>query len=151
MKNLFYFSIIVCAVIAIISCGNKKGATPGYNPDITPEEDATLTTEDTISLGTFNTWVSNWDSLGLATMQDSLTRYFTMPLIDITEFDSLRSSNIVAARFHLGLELDGTDRIPHLMLTGVNSRGEDVIGGDQYIYDVTLPCPSLCGKESVPK
>jgi len=151
MKNLFYSSALLCAILVIFSCGNKTGSGPDYVPDVIKPDVQTLTTKDTISVQKFNTWRQNWQTYGQTYISDTLTRYFTMPLIDITEFEDNKSAAVVASRFHLGMELIGTDMIPHLMLVGVNSSGGDVIdyANNQYIYDVTKPCPSSCGAASL--
>ena len=153
MKNLFYFSAILCAILVVFSCNSKSGSTPDYIPDVIKPDEITLTTKDTISVQKFNTWRQNWQTYGKSYISDTLTRYFTMPLIDITEFEDNKSVDVVASRFHLGMELIGTDKVPHLMLVGVNSSGADVIdfANDQFIYDVTKPCPSSCGTASLVK
>lgn len=147
MKNLISFTILFFAVICIFSCKPCPEC-----PDC-PEAELTLTTKDTISQQKFTTWRQNWNMYGKSYTQGTLTRYFTMPLVDITEFDNNRSSAVVASRFHLGMEINGTDSIPHLMLVGVNANGDDVIdfSNDQFIYDVTTPCPTSCGVSSLPK
>jgi len=151
MKNLISFTILFCAVVCIFSCKpcpDCPDAGPGVVSDV-----VTLTTKDTISQQKFNTWRQNWTMYGKSYTNGTLTRYFTMPLIDITEFDDNKSVAVVASRFHMGMEISGTDSIPHLMLVGVNSNGDDVIdfANDQFIYDVTAPCPSSCGVSSLLK
>jgi len=153
MKNLIYLSSLLCMIILIFSCTPCPDCpdTSVIAPD-TIEDKKTLTVADTISPTRFNTWRANWASQGQNYISDTLTRYFTMPLVDITEFKDNKSSDVVAARFHLGMEDIGTNMIPHLMLVGVDANGDDVIdiAKGQYIYDVTKPCPNSCGKSSLP-
>ena len=107
MKNLISFTFLFCAAICIFSCKPCPDC-PEPGGGITPDE-LTLTTKDTISVQTFTTWRQNWQTYGKSYTQGTLTRYFTMPLIDITEFDDNKSAAVVASRFHLGMEINGTD------------------------------------------
>ncbi len=151
MKNLLYFPILFCAVLFIFSC------TPCPDcPDVTMDQyDDTATLRDTISVATFQTWRNNWLTNGQSYTANTLTKYFTMPVLDLTEFLEFPGTgrdSVVAARFVLGMEIDATDSIPHLMLVGVNSAGQSLIdtSKQQYIYDVTKPCPKMCGLNSLP-
>ena len=116
------------------------------------DDDLTLTPDDVISASTFTTWVSNWNINGRGYTDTLLTEYFTLPLVDITEFSRYKDSSVVAARFYLGLEMTATDTMPHIMLVGVDSSGDPLIDAtnEQYIYDVSKPCPKMCNKESLP-
>ena len=144
MKNLFYVLGVICTILIIHSCKPCPDC-----PDC-PEDESTLTTGDTISVTTFNNWRADWETYGQGYTDTLLTKYFTMPLVDITEFEDNRSTRVVAARFVIGLDM--TDTMPHIMLVGVDDGGNDVIdyANGQYVYDVTKPCPRLCGRNSLP-
>lgn len=155
MKNLIYSLATICVIVFISSCKPCPDCptNPGINP-YAQEEDKTLNTKDTISLQTFQTWVDNWKNYGKKYTDTVLTTSFVMPLIDLSEFlenkgDKGRDS-VVAARFYLGLRRDTIPNMPHLMLVGINAEGDSLTNADdgQYIYDVTLPCPTLC--DSIP-
>ena len=151
MKNLIYYTTILCGTLFIFSCSPCPDCPEG--PDIS-EDAITLTTEDTISLQKFQTWVNDWATHGQAYTANTLTTSFTMPLVDITEFtENMGTSgrdSVVAARFYLGMDI--TDTMPHIMLVGVNSLGDSLTNENagQYIYDVTKPCPKMCGISSLP-
>lgn len=113
----------------------------------------TLTQKNTISQGKYNNWTGAWQDVGAEYTDTMLTQYFTMPLIDLTEFET--DTNHVAARYVLGMDTTVTPMMPHLMLVGVDANGISIIPANGYpnasIYDLTLPCPQLCGKKSLPK
>jgi hypothetical protein len=150
MKNLVYFSLLFFAAIIIFSCKPCPDC-----PEIQEDNMTTLTTEDTISLAKFQTWVNNWSTYGKDYTDTVLTTYFTLPLIDITEFtENMATSgrdSVVAARFYLGLDRDTIPNMPHIMLVGVNAQGDSLTnaGDKQYIYDVSRPCPTMCGSNSI--
>lgn len=150
MKNTINLTFLLGIILMVYSC------TPCPDCPSPPEDEMTLTTEDTISLQKFQTWVSNWDSLGQFYTSNTLTQYFTMPLVDITEFtenmETTGRDSVVAARFYLGLDLTETPPLPHIMLVGVNAQGDSLTNAadKQYIYDVTKPCPTMCGVNSLP-
>ena len=130
------------------SCGTKD-----YNNG--NNDDNNSTPQDTISVDTFDTWVSNWKNDGLSVMTGALTEYFTMAKVDLQQLLDQPGSgrdSTVAARFVLGLQFTNGDSIPHLMLVGVNNQGDNLTDAKlgQYIYDVTKPCPSMCGVASLP-
>lgn len=149
MRNIIYFSTLFCLIL-LLSCNEC----PECPPQV--EEELTLTPEDAIPLDTFQTWVNNWDSLGQNYTATTLTKYFTLPMVDITEFKdnaaTVGPDSVAAARFYLGLEIVGTTQTPHIMLVGVNSAGDSLTNAaqNQYIYDVSKPCPSMCGERSLP-
>ena len=152
MKNLIYSLSLLFAMVCIFSC------TPCPDcPDVEDDDyDYTAQLKDTISPATFNTWVTNWKTHGQSYTALTLTEYFTMPTVDLSEFLSFPGTGrdtVAAARFVLGLEFLPTDTLPHIMLVGVNSAGVNMIDPsmNQYIYDVSLPCPHMCGKNSLPK
>ena len=145
MKNSINIAALFLLSLLVFSC------TPC--PDCPNQEDNfTLTPDDVITPSTFTTWVTNWNVNGRGYTDTVLTEYFTMPLIDITEFTRYLDTSVVAARFYMGLEMTATDTMPHIMLVGVDSDGNPLIddANNQYIYDVTKPCPTLCNKESLP-
>lgn len=150
MKNLIYFLALFFAVIYAASC-DTKSAGPDVNPPPPPPP------ADVISEATYNIWRGNWKNHGKSFIanEDSILRYFTMPTIDLEEFLDRPGNGpdtVAAARFTLGMEISGTDSIPHIMLLGVNSNGDPLTNSTrfQYIYDVTKPCPNSCGKDALP-
>ena len=154
MKNALTITALFFLSLFIFSCTPCPDCPNVDNED---DDDLTLTTEDTISLQKFQTWVGNWKTFGKDYMDTSLTTSFTMPLIDVEEFvenrDSTSRDSVVAARFYLGLEvLSPNNYYAHLLLVGVNSKGDSLTTDSlkQYIYDVSKPCPQLCGHESLP-
>lgn len=146
MKHPFFFNLFLVASILIIGCTAEKTVDA-------PEKESTLTQSNTISQTTFNNWSGAWEDVGAAYTDTLLTKYFTMPLIDLTEFES--QPNHVAARYVLGMDTTVSPIMPHLMLVGVDSKGKSIIPDNGYpnasIYDLTLPCPQLCGPKSLPK
>jgi len=152
MKTLIYSLMLLIATVFIFSCAPCPECPDGPDDEFTPN------LKDTISESRYNTWVNNWSQNGKDYIQhqDTLLKYFTMPKIDLTEFlahPGTGRDTTAAARFVLGMEISGTDTIPHLMLVGANSAGQSMTDASkgQYIYDVTKPCPSSCGLSSLPK
>lgn len=150
MKNLIYPLMLILATIVIYSCQPC--------PDC-PEVDQNYTSspqlKDTIPVDTFNAWVKNWKDHGQAYIADTLTKYFTLPTIDLDEFLQFPGSgtdSVAAARFAIGLEITPTYRVPHIMLLGVNEDGVPLTDStrSQYIFDFSTPCPSLCDKKAIP-
>ena len=152
MKNTINITALFFLSLLIFSCTPPGTHDHDHDDD---DDDLTLTTEDTISLQKFQTWVDNWDSLGQSYTATTLTQYFTLPLIDIEEFienmETTGRDSVVAARFYLGLDISSTPT-PHILLVGVNSLGDSLTNeaDKQYIYDISKPCPNLCGLSSLP-
>ncbi len=152
MKNTINLTFLFSIMLLIYSCG------PCEKCANTPQDEVTLHPQDAIPLTQFQDWVHNWDSLGQTYTASTLTQYFTLPLVDMTEFTAnmdttgVDSVRVVAARFYLGLDLTGAAPQPHIMLVGVNALGDSLTNStqDQYIYDVSKPCPTLCGEDSLP-
>jgi len=145
MKNLIYLSVLFFTVTILFSCQQDY-------------KEVTMHPQDTITKAQYDIWVANWKSHGAGYTNNTLTEYFTMPLIDITEFiqhPGAGSDTVAAARFVLGLDIktNPADTIPHLVLVGVNSAGESMTDASrgQFIYDVTAPCPNSCGVTSLSK
>lgn len=146
MKRLPVPAIAVIMIIFISSCVQKNS-----NEDRTTEKKSepdseitvTINTQDTISLYKFNKWKTAWNTSGASYMNSTLTEYFTLPLVDLTE---LLGEDPAQSRFYLGLDESVTPNVPHLMVVGVDSRGNDMIdyASGQYVYDVSKPCPTDC-------
>lgn len=137
------FLIISVLVLSIFySCDN---ATKKVNEESKQESVAVTSTTDTISLATFESWRGAWESNGQAFTETTLIKYFTMPLVDLTEVIGEAPSE---SRFYLGLDTTKTPNEPHLLLVGVDANGNDMLdyAAGQYVYDVTAPCPPKCGK-----
>jgi len=140
MKVLF-LSMLCAATMGMIACTDTV---KDSHPETSDEGKISL--KDTISLSTYNNWTGAWIDGGQKYTDSVLTRAFTMPLIDLTEF---RSENTYFARFVLGLDTSVTPEMPHLMLVGVDSLGNNMLPGptnpNAHIFDVTVPCPPFCG------
>jgi len=146
MKNQFLFFCTLCLFVVIIACGdNKKGAETEEGIETTETDTASISITDTISLAKFMTWTNAWIQYGQAYTATTLTKYYTMPVIDLTE---VLGETPAAARFHQGLDTSVTPNVPHLLLVGVDTSGNDMLNysAGQYVYDVTHPCPPKCGK-----
>ncbi len=145
MKNQFLFFSALCTFLFLIACGETK------KPEVVEEAvsevkaDTTNSAQDTISLAKFNTWTNAWVQGGQAYTATTLTRYYTMPVIDLAE---VLGETPAAARFYQGLDTSVTPNVPHLLLVGVDASGNDMLdySAGQYVYDVTHPCPPKCGK-----
>lgn len=103
------------------------------------DDDYILTSEDTISRDTFNTWKSRWASLHTPYMDSTTIRYFDVPLLDL---EDVLNEGADGSRFFMGLEQTGTGAyLPHLMIVGTNSGAPDY----SLILDYSAACPPLCG------
>ena len=156
MKNLIYFATLICAVVLLFSCKPCPECPEVATADVKQDNPYTATLRDTISYATYDLWKNNWKTYGQAFTANLLTEYFTMPLLDLNEFLSFPGTGrntVVASRFVLGLEINGPDTTQHLMLVGVGSDGASLTNAalQQYIYDVTAPCPTSCGVTSLQK
>ncbi|KAA3622001.1 MAG: hypothetical protein DWQ02_26805 [Bacteroidetes bacterium] len=108
------------------------------------ETTAAASVTDTISVDTFNTWKQNWDRNGRGWMDTSSLKAFNFPVVDLEE---VLGEQPDSTRFYIGLESNGSGGYtPKLMMVGVKA-GKDMIdySKSQYIYDVSSPCPPLCG------
>lgn len=130
------FVCLFAVLCAFSSCDNKS-----MHMDET--HSTTNNVLDSISLQTFMDWKRNWTRYGQDYTADTLTRYFTMPIIDLKEVIGEQADS---ARFYLGLDTTVSPRYPHIMLVGVDSTGKDLIDYNNglYAYDVSSPCPPVC-------
>lgn len=154
MKNILSTATLFFLAILIFSCKPCPECPEAGNDTEYQADDVQATLKDTISESTYNTWKTNWKTDGQAFTANTLTEYFTLPLIDINEFLEFPGTgrdSVVASRFVLGLEIDGTDTTAHIMLVGVNAAGESLTNASlqQYVYDVSAPCPNSCGASSL--
>jgi hypothetical protein len=106
-----------------------------------PQTNETLTVnQDTISEATFLAWTTNWQNHGRLFTDTSLVKYYSMPLIDLSE---TLNENPASARFYHGLDSLGNGAWEaKLILTGVDANGNN---SGQY-FDLSRPCPRHCGK-----
>lgn len=121
-----------------------------------------------IPLKTAQDWCSNW--INLKEKEESLNenekykpkdmRAFLVAREDLLDlFDQAPDANFV--RFYIGLQEDGTKKIPHLLM--VNAEGEspatakDLISDDagddaalveNPVNDFSHPCPNTCDQSS---
>jgi Tfp pilus assembly protein PilX len=145
MKNQFLFFCVLCTFLFLISCGETKKPEAVEEAVSEVKADTTNSAQDTISLAKFNKWTNAWVQGGQAYTATTLTRYYTMPVIDLAE---VLGETPAAARFYQGLDTSVTPNVPHLLLVGVDANGNDMLdySAGQYVYDVSHPCPPKCGK-----
>lgn len=95
-----------------------------------------------IPLSTAVIWTENWRN---REDKQNINGFF-IPMNDINE--ARQEFGIENMRGYLGLDGDG---ICHLLLVGVDSKGNDMIDEEngQFVYDHTLPCPQQCGDKNV--
>ncbi len=143
MKNTLLFCVLFSFIsLLIISCKE----TPQID---VKDKDSVFVDKNKLTPRQYREWKGRWDRKGVEYTDSVLTEYFTMPLIDLTEFAT--EGNHFAARFVLGLDSTVTGLTPHIMLVGVDNLGASkvppyAVGN---IYDVTKPCPFLCGENSI--
>ena len=130
------YPIAFLFAVILFSCKNEMKTDPDAIPD-------SLTVQDTISLYKFNKWVNAWISDGASFTNTSLTKSFRMPNMDLTE---TLAENPDSVRFHLGLDKSVSPYVPHLIIVGVDARGNDMLdySQGQYAYDVSVVCPTDC-------
>ena len=104
------------------------------------EESTTGTAVNTISLTTAQDWAARWRATPGATVKAHL-----IPQVDITQL--MAEKDVVDVRAYIGIDENGENK---LMLVGVDADGNDLIddNNEQYIYDFTKPCPTVCCVES---
>lgn len=145
MKKMLCLTVTCCIVLFLLNSCDNNIKNPVVPTGLTKMK-------DTISLSTYNTWESAWKEKGRGFMNTDSLFYFTMPLIDLSEFATL---NHAAARYIIGLDTTQSPAEPHLMLVGVNSAGESILPSKKNprakIFDVTKPCPKYCGGNGLPK
>jgi Tfp pilus assembly protein PilX len=144
MKNQFFKFCALSLLVFFIACGDNKKTAETVEVVEDLKTDTTSVT-DTISLATFNTWTNAWVQYGQAYTATTLIRYYTMPIVDLTEVLGEEPS---ASRFYQGLDTSSTPYTAHLLLVGVDANGNDMLdySQGQYVYDVSHPCPPKCGK-----
>ena len=96
--------------------------------------------KNTITLQQAQQWAAKWRLNPANTVKAHL-----IPEIDITQL--LAEEGVANVRAYIGIDENGTNK---LMLVAVNADGNDMINEDlgQYIYDFTIPCPSVCDVDS---
>jgi hypothetical protein len=131
-KRIPFILIIVCGVLLCYSCKQ----TAETNSNLTP-----LGEVDTIDLQTYNSWVKGWEDKGKEYTDNTLTEYFTMPMVDLHEY-ALHPS--AAARLVLGLDTTIIPWEPHIMLLSTSPNLQPILPPAANIYDLTTPCPRTC-------
>lgn len=128
--------ILIMTLFSFAACQNQE-----YNKVAHKTSDTK--TMDTISIEKFQNWTSNWTRIN-GEFRDSIVRSFTMPIVDLTNIVGEKPAK---SRFYLGVDTLTTPVTPHLMVVGVNAAGQDMIdySNGLYIYDVSTPCPPICG------
>lgn len=95
-----------------------------------------------IPLSTAAIWTKNWRERKVI---EDINGYF-IPMNDINEAKA--ESGADNMRGYLAIDENGVD---HLLLVGVDSKGNDMIDElkGQFVYDHTKPCPQQCGNGNV--
>lgn len=98
---------------------------------------------NTISLEQAKEWAANWNKHKLDFFNKKDLKAFSIPrqVID----DVTNHKDVVDVRTYFGLD---DDMNPHLMVVGVDSKGNDLIDAARglYVYNYARPCPSNCPK-----
>jgi len=147
MKTIKLLTAICCLAFITMQCAtesNDVDKTKTKSDNMTEMVDAVINPQDTISKDTFMSWINNWKNHGAAYMNTTVLRFFTMNKVDLTQV--LAEPGVAKTRFYLGLDMSVTPNVPHLIVVGVNSSGDDMLdyAQGQYAYDVTKPCPIFC-------
>lgn len=144
MKTSSFTFVALCLLSFTIffSCAD---APPGI-PAVVKAEPRVASTIDTISESRYNTWTSNWETHGARFTDTMLIKSFTIPQIDLTEVFG-ETPRPAQARFVHGLDMSSLPFVPHLLVVGVDANGRSMIdyANGQYVYDLSCPCPKLCG------
>ena len=126
--------------------------------------DKTTTHGGSLSLRVAKEWTGNWREwmLDKGTPGEDVLKGFFIPIQDICTL-AQNAEFLSGARFYMALTEKGEPNSVKVVLVQVDMQNTDIIrpfklGGekdladgedDQYtIYDVTSPCPPLCGPES---
>lgn len=147
MKPYHYFTFLFI-IFAFVKC-TQKTETPEVTSVEEPSEPmAEVATnkykvkdKDTISVATFNLWKDNWKKSVGKNQATKTIQYFTMPVVDFSEVVGEKPAKV---RLYLGLDESVDPNVPHLMAVGVDSSGNNMISGDDHVYDITQPCPPGC-------
>ena len=110
------------------TCQSADTSDPILPPTGLPEEP-----ENTISLATFNSWNTNWETH----WDDSYIKYFTMPLSNLQNL--VNTNGVVGSRFYLGYSEE--EEQARLTLVGVEEGGASMVGVNAKIYNFCVPCP----------
>lgn len=141
-KTICLVTTLLITSLFLISCGEIKKSDMKDDSVITDSNPPSFA--DTISLDTFYRWVDSWRDEGQAFTAETLVRYFTL---DKDDLENVLAENISKSRFYLGLDTLTASPTPHLIVVGVDSRGNDMLdySNGEYAYDVSMPCPPICG------
>ena len=87
-------------------------------------------------------WVNKWRAQDPRILP---LKGFVIPKIDLTE---VLGEEPTSVRTYMAIDPDdeGENTKYHLLIVGVDSAGNDMLDPDleQYVYDFTRPCPSIC-------
>lgn len=102
----------------------------------------TKTTVNTIPLTEAEDWQDNWLASDSLATDPTKIRSFLIPLADLQQV--INEMGVSHARAVLGITPQGEDK---LMLVGVDDQGATMVNPllNQYVYDLTQPCPPVCG------
>jgi hypothetical protein len=144
MKHFLNFTLTLFSAALILQACDSKKSEAAEAPKAEMEVKATTTDalQDTIPNDTFSTWALRWQTNQKTWMQSNSINYFNMPKVDLTEL--VAQSGVDSTRFYIGLN---AQNVIHLMAVGVDSRGNNMLDNSQgqFAYDVSKPCPTLCG------
>lgn len=133
-KSLPLILAVICTVLICFSCKQKQEVEKKSN--LTPLKEL-----NTVDRATYNSWVDGWKAKGKGYNDTSLIEYFTMPVVDLTEFGRHPSST---ARFVLGMDTTVYPMEPHLMLVSTDSNKVAILPPAANVYDLSKPCPRVC-------
>ena len=133
--KVFTLFLIVAFSLSATSCNQKKDSTP-QNEN---KKSTTVPTDNTVSLDTFNSWVSRWDDNYRSYMASDSLHYFDMPLVDMTTV--VNEVGAAKARLYMSMESTKAGMIPHILLVALDSQNEPIFTD---IMDYTKACPPLC-------
>ncbi|MDI1255668.1 MAG: hypothetical protein PSV16_06170 [Flavobacterium sp.] len=95
---------------------------------------------NTIPLAMAQDWAARWKSSPIPSV-----KAFLIPEADTTQLYA--ETGVENIRAYMGVDDRGK---AHLMLVGVDANGKDMIDSTKgwYIYDFTVPCPTMCDPSS---
>lgn len=96
---------------------------------------------NTITLAQAQEWASNWNENKLTYLAENDLKAFAIPGQVIADVSA--PEDVVDVRTYFGLDADNN---PHLMVVGVDDKGNDMIdeANGYFIYNFARPCPNWC-------
>lgn len=97
---------------------------------------------NTVDLADAIDWVNRWRNSTCAERDPFQLKGFLVPMIDVIQIIQEQGS----ANIRTYMAINPNDEYK-MLLVGVDAAGNDMINPSQgwYIYDLTQPCPPVCG------